>query len=76
MDISVPASIFRRGERARVLYLASNPEIARINAIWTLWQEPLVVCVWAAVLSSIPVLVVVARMRRRASLELSHPPES
>src|ERR1700719_1755978 len=54
-DVSVPPSRFKPGDRIRVLYLQSNPEIAHIDAFWTLWQESLVVCVWGSVWSSIPV---------------------
>jgi hypothetical protein len=66
-DISVPFATFRRGEPVRVLYLQSNPEIARIDAFSTLWQRPLVVGIWGAVWSSIPVFILVVRRRRRAS---------
>jgi len=73
-DVSVPFSTFKRGERIRVLYLQSNPEIAHIDALSTLWQEPFVVCIWGAVWSSIPVLILVIRRRRRMSSELTLPP--
>ena len=69
-DVSVPFSTFKRGDRVRVLYLQSTPEIARIDAFSTLWQESLVVGIWGAVWSSIPVLILVIRRRRRASSEL------
>ena len=76
-DVSVPFSTFKRGDRVRVLYLQSTPGIARIDAFSTLWQESLVVGVgiWGAVWSSIPVLILVIRRRRRASGELTLPPE-
>jgi hypothetical protein len=75
-DVSVPFSTFKRGDRVRVLYLRSNPEIAHIDAFTTLWQEALVVGIWGAVWSGIPVLIVVIRRRRRASSsELALPPE-
>jgi hypothetical protein len=74
-DISVPFSTFKRGERVRVLYLQSNPEIAHIDPISTLWQESLVVGIWGAVWSSIPVLILVIRRRQRTSAELKIPPE-
>ena len=75
-DISVPFATFRRGDPVRVLYLQSNPEIARIDAFSTLWQESLVVGIWGAVWSGIPVLILVIRRRRRASSELTLPPET
>ena len=75
-DVSVPYSTFKRGDRVRVLYLLSNPEIAHIDAFSTLWQESFVVCIWGAVWSSIPVLVLVIRSRRRTSSELTLPPEA
>jgi hypothetical protein len=75
-DVSVPSSTFKRGERVRVLYQQSNPEIARIDAFSTLWQESLVVGIWGAVWSSVPVLILVVIRRRRASNELTLPPES
>jgi Protein of unknown function (DUF3592) len=68
-DISVPYSTFKPGDRVRVLYLESNPEVARIDAFSTLWQQSLVVGIWGAVWSGIPVLILVVR-RRRASTEL------
>lgn len=74
-DMSVPRSTFKPGDRVRVLYLQSNPEIAHIDAFWTLWQESLVVCIWGAVWSSIPVLILVARRRRRAASEAQLPAE-
>jgi hypothetical protein len=75
-DVSVPPSMFKRGEQVRVLYLQSNPEIAHLDAFWTLWQESLIVGIWGAVWSSIPVLLLVIRRRRRASSEVTLPPES
>ena len=66
-DISVPASTFKVGDPVRVLYLPSNPEIARIDAFSTLWQGSLVVGIWGAVWSVIPVLILIARRRRRVS---------
>jgi hypothetical protein len=66
-DVSVPAATFQRGERVRVLYLPGNPEAARIDAIWTLWQESLVVAAWGTVWSSVPVLIIVARRRAPAA---------
>jgi hypothetical protein len=69
-DISVPFSTFKRGDRVRVLYLESNPEIARIDAFSTLWQLPLVVGISAAVWSSIPVFILVNRRRQRASQKI------
>jgi len=60
---------FKPGDRVRVLYLESNPEVARIDAFSTLWQQSLVVGIWGAVWSGIPVLILVVR-RRRASTEL------
>jgi uncharacterized protein DUF3592 len=74
-DVSVPSSTFKRGERVRVLYLESNPEIAHIDAFSTLWQKSLVVGIWGAVWSGIPVLILVIRRRRRASSALTLPPE-
>jgi uncharacterized protein DUF3592 len=74
-DISVPSLTFKPGERVRVLYLRSNPEIAHIDAFSTLWQSSLVVAIWGAVWSSIPVLIFVIRRRQRASNELTVPPE-
>ena len=74
-DVSVPFSTFKRGDRVRVLYRQNNPEIAHIDAFSTLWQESLVVGIWGAVWSSIPVLILVIRRRRRASSELTLPPE-
>jgi hypothetical protein len=74
-DISVPFSTFKLGERVRVLYLPSNPEIAHIDAFSTLWQASLVVGIWGAVWSGIPVLILVIRSRRRASSELTLPSE-
>ena len=68
-DISVPYSTFKRGDQVRVLYLQSNPEVARIDAFSTLWQQSLVVGIWGAVWSGIPVLILVVRWRRRASGE-------
>jgi hypothetical protein len=65
-DISAPFSTFKRGERVGVLYLQSNPEIAHIDAFSTLWQESLVVGIWGAVWSCIPVFILVIRRRRRA----------
>ena len=64
-DVSVPSSMFKRGDRVRVLYLQSNPEIAHIDALSTLWQESLVVGIWGAAWSSVPVLILVIRRRRR-----------
>jgi len=74
-DVSVPYSTFKRGDRVGVLYLQSNPDIAHIDAFSALWQESLVVAIWGAVWSSIPVLILVVRRRRRASGELTLPPE-
>jgi hypothetical protein len=74
-DVSVPFSTFKRGDQVRVLYLQGNPAIARIDAFSTLWQESLVVGIWGAVWSSIPVLILVIRRRRRASGEFTLPPE-
>lgn len=70
-DVSVPFSTFNRGERVRVLYLPRNPEIARIDAFSTLWQESLVVGIWGAVWSMIPVFILVSRRGRRASIALT-----
>jgi hypothetical protein len=64
-DISVPSSTFRVGDTVRVLYLQNNPEVARISAFSTLWQESLVVSIWGAVWSIIPVFILVIRNRRR-----------
>jgi hypothetical protein len=64
-DVSVPFSTFKRGEGVRVLYLQSNPEIARIDAFSTLWQESLIVGIWGTVWSAIPVFILVIRRRRR-----------
>ena len=72
-DISVPFASFKRGDPVRVLYLQSNPEIARIDAFSTLWQAPLVVALWGAVWSSIPVLILVMRRRQRAFSGLALP---
>jgi hypothetical protein len=74
-DISVPFSTFKRGDQVRVLYLESNPEIARIDAFSTLWQQSLVVGIWGVVWSAIPVGILMIRRRRRASSELALPPE-
>jgi hypothetical protein len=74
-DTSVPFSTFKRGDRVRVLYLQSNPETAHIDAFSTLWQESLVVGIWGAVWSGIPVFILVTRWRRRASTELTLPQE-
>jgi len=63
-DISVPSSTFKVGDTVRVLYLQSNPEVARIDAFSTLWQESLVVSIWGAVWSIIPVFILVIRKRR------------
>jgi hypothetical protein len=68
-DVSVPFSTFKRGEGVRVLYLQTNPDIARIDAFSTLWQESLIVGIWGAVWSGIPVLILVIRRRRRALSE-------
>jgi Protein of unknown function (DUF3592) len=67
-DVSVPFSTFKRGDRVDVLYLQSNPEIAHIDAFSTLWQKSLVMGVWGAAWSSIPVLILVMRRRRRAAV--------
>jgi hypothetical protein len=67
-DISVPYATFKRGESVRVLNLQSNPEIARIDAFSTLWQQSLVVGIWGAVWSSIPVFILVIRRRRARAL--------
>jgi hypothetical protein len=75
-DISVPYSTFKRGDQVRVLYLRSNPEVARIDAFSTLWQESLIVGIWGTVWSSIPVLILVIRRRRRVSSALTRFPES
>jgi hypothetical protein len=75
-DVSVPPTMFKRGEQVRVLYLQSNPEIAHLDAFWTLWQESLIVAIWGAVWSSIPMFIIVIRRRRRASSEVALPPES
>jgi Protein of unknown function (DUF3592) len=74
-DVSVASSTFNRGDRVRVLYLQSNPEIARIEAFSTLWQTSLVVGIWGAVWSFIPALILVMRRRRPASSEFTLPPE-
>jgi hypothetical protein len=63
-DVSVPFSTFKRGERVSVLNLQSDPEIAHIDAVSTLWQEPLVVGIWGAVWSTLPVFILVIRKRR------------
>ena len=63
-DISVPASTFRVGDPVRVLYLQDNPEIARIDAFSTLWQQSFVVGIWAAAWSIIPLFILVVRNRR------------
>jgi hypothetical protein len=65
-DISVPSFSFKRGDRVGVLYLPSNPDFAHIDAFSTLWQQCLVVGIWGAVWSSIPVLILVMRRRRQA----------
>jgi hypothetical protein len=70
-DASVPFSTFKLGDRVRVLYLQSDPEIARIDAFSTLWQESLLVGIWGAVCSTIPVFILVMRRRRRESSELA-----
>jgi hypothetical protein len=70
-SVSVPAATFKRGEAVRVLYLPDNPQIAHIDAIWTLWQESIVVSVWGAVWSSFPAILIVIRRRRRASAQLA-----
>jgi hypothetical protein len=70
-DISVPFSTFKRGDRVHVLYLESNPEVARIDAFSTLWQQSLVVGIWGVVWSVIPVGILMIRRRRRASSELA-----
>lgn len=75
-DVSVRPSAFKHGEHVRVLFLPSDPEIAHIDAFWTLWQESLIVAIWGAVWSSFPVLILVRRWRQRASSELTPPPES
>jgi hypothetical protein len=62
-DVSVPLSTFKRGDQVGVLYLQNNPEIAHIDAFSTLWQESLVVAIWGAVWSSIPLLILVVRRR-------------
>jgi hypothetical protein len=67
----VPFSTFKLGDRVHVLYLPSNPEIAHIDAFSTLWQASLVVGIWGAVWSGIPVLILVIRWRRRVSSELT-----
>jgi Protein of unknown function (DUF3592) len=67
-DVSVPFSTFKRGDRVNVLYLQSNPEIAHIDSFSTLWQKSLVLGIWGAVWSSIPVYILVIRRRRRASV--------
>jgi hypothetical protein len=72
-DVSVPFSTFKRGKRVRVLYLPSNPEIARIDAFSTLWQQSLVVGIWGAVWSMIPVFILMSRRRRRASIAVTLP---
>jgi hypothetical protein len=66
-DVSVPFSTFKRGEQVRVLYLENNPDIARIDAFSTLWQESLVIGIWGTVWSSISALILVIRRRRRNS---------
>ena len=74
-DVSVPFSTFQRGERIRVLYREDNPDIAHIDAFSTLWQESVVVGIWGGVWSSIPVLILAFRLRRRKSTESALPPE-
>jgi hypothetical protein len=64
-DISVPHSTFTLGEAVGVLYLPRDPEKARINAFSTLWQGPLIVSIWGAVWSLIPLLILIARRRGR-----------
>jgi hypothetical protein len=66
-DVSVRPSAFKRGEQVPVLYLQSNPEIAHIDSFSTLWQGPLVVGIWGVVWLGVPALILVSRMRQRAS---------
>jgi|SRR5271167_3903057 len=75
-DVSVQSSSFKRGDHVRVLFLQSNPEIAHIDAFSTLWQESLIIGIWGAVWFSFPALILVSRMRRRTSIELTLPPQS
>jgi hypothetical protein len=70
-DVSVGSTSFKQGEQVRVLYLASNPEIARIDAFSTLWQNSLVVGIWGLVWLGFPVLILVSRRRRRVASGLS-----
>ena len=72
-DVSVPFSTFKRGEGVRVLYLQTNPDIARIDAFSTLWQQSLVVGIWGVVWSMIPAFILVSRRRRRASIAVTLP---
>jgi hypothetical protein len=65
-DISVRSSRFKQGDQVRILYSEGNPEIARIDAFSTLWQESLVIGIWGAVWSCIPAFILVSRTRRRA----------
>jgi hypothetical protein len=73
-DVSVPSSAFTLGDRVRVLYLQSNPETARIDAFSPLWLSSLIPGIVGAAFSFFPALILVNRMRRRASSGLTLPP--
>jgi len=49
---------------------------AHMDAVSTLWQESLIIGIWGAVWFSFPALILVSRMRRRTSIELTLPPQS
>ena len=74
-DVTVPLSAFQRGERIRVLYQEDKPDIVHIDAFSTLWQKSIVVGIWGGVWSSIPVLILAFRLRRRKSTESALSPE-
>ena len=75
-DVSGREADFRFGEHVRVLYRASNPQAARIDAFGQLWTLPLVSGAVGAAFSSIPALVLVSWLRRRSVAAGLHPSEA
>lgn len=58
----------RNGQRLQVLYWPKHPESARIDAFAPLWTMPLVVGAVGAAFCTIPAIILVSCMRRRADV--------
>jgi len=66
-DLYGKESAVRYGSQVQVLYSPQDPQSARIDDFATLWTLPLVLGVVGAGFSTVPAIMLVAWMRRRAS---------